>query len=79
MDCTNFWHGEFYEDFFCEEMNNCDTGACCMDIDDLNPEPPDFNQLPRCAAPVTHQACDETAGEQAGIIMRTKFHIGKTC
>jgi hypothetical protein len=78
-DCTNNWHGEFHEDSSCEEMNDCDTGACCMDIDDLNPEPPDFNQLPRCAAPVTHKACDETAGEQAGIIMRTKFHIGKTC
>jgi hypothetical protein len=62
----------------CEQVN-CDVGACCMDIDDLNPEPPDFNQLPRCAAPVTHQMCDETADEQAGIIMRTKFHGGKTC
>jgi hypothetical protein len=50
-----------------------------MDIDDLNPEPPDFNQLPRCAAPVTHQMCDEAAEEQAGIILRNKFHVGKTC
>ena len=78
-DCEDNWSGEYDENYSCEEIYNCDQGACCMDIDDLNPEPPDFNQLPRCAAPVTHQACDEAAEEQAGIILRNKFYVGKTC
>ena len=76
--CMNGGGDWFGPEVSCEQVN-CDVGACCMDIDDLNPEPPDFNQLPRCAAPVTHQMCDETADEQAGIIMRAKFHGGKTC
>ena len=82
MDCTNNWHGEFYEDFFCEEMNDCDTGACCIDIDDLNAEPPDFNQKAQCTAPVTRQHCDQTRNETpgpTGVVVHAEFHVGKQC
>ena len=63
-------------------MNDCDTGACCIDIDDLNAEPPDFNQKPQCAAPVTRQQCDQTRNETpgpGGVVVHTKYHVGKEC
>ena len=69
--------GKFHEGASCFDIN-CEVGACCIDVDDTNPEPPDFNQAPRCS-PATHQQCDQIAIEQPGLVTRTTFHLNQEC
>ena len=63
------------------KWNDCDTGACCIDIDDFYAEPPDLNQKPQCAAPVTRQQCDQTSKRNTWPwgkwVVHTKYHVGK--
>ena len=78
-DCEDNWSGEYDENYSCGEIYNCDQGACCIDVDDLNPEPPDFNQKPQCA-PNTRQACEQMDGSKTGdLVWHTEFHVGKEC
>jgi hypothetical protein len=69
--------GEFHEGASCDDID-CFVGACCIDLDDTNPEPPDFNQLPRCA-PASSNMCDDLAYEQEGIVVQTFFYLNKEC
>jgi len=79
QNCENNWFGEYDANYSCEEIYNCDQGACCIDVDDLNPAPPDFNQKPQCA-PNTRQACEQMDGSKTGdLVWHTEFHVGKEC
>ena len=79
QDCRERLRGEPHEGSLCAHIDYCETGACCIDIDDPNPAPPDFNQKPTCTI-ATRQQCDQIAdATPPGLMVLNQFFVGRQC
>lgn len=80
--CEMDWFGKFDENYSCKEINNCDKGACCIDQDDVNPGPPNFDLQPQCGDHYPRQVCEQMNNQSFApgeSIVYTKYHVGKEC
>jgi hypothetical protein len=82
VDCENNWFGEYDANYGCEEIDNCDQGACCIDQDDVNPGPPNVDLKPDCGDNYPRQDCENLNNSSlipAEYMIYTKFYVGKEC